>query len=602
MKTTYKTKRNLLGLLAVAGIGLLGGASASAWGPERATFTMDSPATYPVFNSITDNPTIGDERDFVRVGEIHADVTSMKNEINVIPGKQYLVYIYFHNNASATFNDSAHNNSGVATGARVSTLFPTILTAGQKGKVSATITANNTNPLSVWDEAYMTTSTGKVLLSYVEGSAKIYNDWQANDSIMPSTMFTEGGALIGLNTLNGIIPGCEEYHGVITYVVEAKELSGDIDKVVSKDGKNFKENVEVKAGEEVTFKLTVKNTGDVKLSNATVKDSLPAGMSLVPGSVQLWANESNTKETISDDIVKNGINLGTIGTGNTVYITYRAKASENFKCKGTNLVNTVRLTYDSDKTTGDYVEDTSKVVVTKENCEDERKKPGFEIDKKASLDGQNWVDDIKIKPGDTVSFKITYKNTGNVVNHGVIVKDVLDSANGMELVADSVEITRSTEGSDGVGGAIMAIVLGEGESVFDADGALIGDVSAGEIITVSYKVKFTAEYDKCEITKLFNNASVSGTPEGANEATIVNDSVEIQVDRTDEDCNPVPEEYPNTGPVEIAMAIAIALGIGGGGYYFYRTKKSLKTIEGTAAGKDVATPEIKPEEPKIDMK
>jgi uncharacterized protein HemX len=38
------------------------------------------------------------------------------------------------------------------------------------------------------------------------------------------------------------------------------------------------------------------------------------------------------------------------------------------------------------------------------------------------------------------------------------------------------------------------------------------------------------------------------------------------------------------------MAIVIALGIGGGGYYFYRTKKSLKTIEGAATGKDAGTP------------
>ena len=214
--TKFKTifKAIVLAILTV-NLGLLS-RNASAWGPERPTFTMESPATYAVFNSITNNPTIGDERDFVRVGEINTDVTELKNEVEVVPGKQYLVYIYFHNNASTTYNDLAHDRVGIALRTRMSTLFPTVLTPSDKGKVSATITADNTNPVSVWDEAYFTTRTSKVLLSYVEGSAKIYNDWAANGSVMPSSLFTSDGTLVGLNALNGVIPGCEEYHGVVT--------------------------------------------------------------------------------------------------------------------------------------------------------------------------------------------------------------------------------------------------------------------------------------------------------------------------------------------------------------------------------------------------
>ena len=67
-----------ISLATALGLSLTGFISASAWGPERATFTMENPASYPTFNSITDNPTIGDERDFVRVGEINADVTDLK--------------------------------------------------------------------------------------------------------------------------------------------------------------------------------------------------------------------------------------------------------------------------------------------------------------------------------------------------------------------------------------------------------------------------------------------------------------------------------------------------------------------------------------------
>lgn len=361
-------KKILTSTFAVLGLSLMSLASASAWGPERPTFTMAEPASYPTFNSIIDNPTIGDERDFVRVGEINADVTSLKNEIEVIPGKQYLVYVYFHNNASATYNDSAHNNVGIALRTRMSTSFSTVITPENRGTITATVTADNSNPLSVWDEAYMTTATDKVLLRYVAGSAKIYNDWEANGSVMPSSLFTEDGTLLGLNSLNGVVPGCEEYHGVVTYVLQAEELGGSIDKTVSKDGENYAKDVEINPGEELYFKLTIQNTGDVALTNATIKDTLPAGLTLVPGSVGLSANDSTTVDPLSDNLIIDGYNLGTIGTGNTVYITYRAKADDDFSCDGLNLINTATLTYDSEVSTGDSKEDSTAINIKKDDC------------------------------------------------------------------------------------------------------------------------------------------------------------------------------------------------------------------------------------------
>ena len=37
------------------------------WEPDRKKFTMEEPAPYAVFNSIIDNPLVGDERSFVRI-------------------------------------------------------------------------------------------------------------------------------------------------------------------------------------------------------------------------------------------------------------------------------------------------------------------------------------------------------------------------------------------------------------------------------------------------------------------------------------------------------------------------------------------------------
>lgn len=375
MNKSFRIKSISASIAASFGISLMIASSVSAWGPERTTFTMEKPATYPTFNSITNNPTIGDERDFVRIGKINADVTDLKNEIEVEPGNQYLVYVYFHNNASSTYNDSAHNNSGVALQTRMATSFSTVLTPEKKGEVTATIKANNSNPAAVWDEAYMTTKTEKVLMRYVEGSAKIRNDWKTNGGIMPQSLFTQEGALLGLNALNGVIPGCEEYHGIVTYVLQAEELGGSIEKKVSKDGEKYTEAVNIAPGEEVFFRLTIRNTGDIALTNATVKDTLPGGLSLVPGSVTLRANESTVDEQLSDNILGTGYNLGTIGTGNTVYITYKAKAGEDFDCEGKNLINNGTLTYDSENKNGDSKTDEATVIVKKNDCEEPEDPP-----------------------------------------------------------------------------------------------------------------------------------------------------------------------------------------------------------------------------------
>lgn len=443
-------KRNFLkGIATTFILSMITIASASAWGPERTTFTMESPASYPTFNSITNNPTIGDERDFVRVGEINADVTDLKNEIKVVPGRQYLVYVYFHNNASATYNDSAHNNVGVALRTRMSSSFSTVLTPANKGTITATITAENSNPLSVWDEAYMTTDTEKVLLHYVAGSAKIYNDWKANGSVMPSSLFTEEGTLLGLNALNGVIPGCEEYHGVVTYVLQADELGGSIEKSVSKDGTTFSKSVNLAPGEEAIYQLTIMNTGDVALTNATIKDTLPTGLTLVPGSVKLRANSSTTWDELSDNIFGTGYNLGTVGTGNVIYIQYKVTAGADFDCEGTELTNKATLTYDSDQASGETKETSTTITVKKTDCEE------------------------PVIPLDTC----------------------------------------------------------------ETNPAL----------------------PECQEKNCKTNPEMEGC-----------------------------QELPETGPVEIIMAIVVIAGIAGAGYYLYRTRKTLKTVEGDVSGKDLS--------------
>lgn len=188
------------------------------WGPERKTFTWVDPAPYATFNSITDNPSLGDERNFVRIREVK-DGERYKDEVTIEAGKIYEVYIYYHNNADA--HDIGKTAIGIADGASVKSSFPATINAGKKATVTATLFASDTDPLAVWDGAYLIASEN-VKLEYVSGSAIIHNGGELNGSAMnPDELFGDG-TLLGYDKFSGLLPGCNEYAGYITYQIEAK--------------------------------------------------------------------------------------------------------------------------------------------------------------------------------------------------------------------------------------------------------------------------------------------------------------------------------------------------------------------------------------------
>ncbi len=176
--------------------------------------------------------------------------------------------------------------------------------------------------------------------------------------------------------------------------------------------------------------------------------------------------------------------------------------------------------------------------------------PGYDISKKVRVDGtDNWQDSATVKPGDTVEYKLTFKNTGNTLEKEIRLFDILDTGNGMEYVEGSLGVTRSVEGDSITGGAIAPV--DPDPAFFTEDGMLIGDVRAGETITATYKVKFTGENnEKCKISTLYNNARVSSKIEGS-DVVVVRANAEVKVDRTGEECDtptPTPTHAPTPDP------------------------------------------------------
>lgn len=345
MKDKKTNKKKIYVSLFVAA--LLGGALlnvvkfttfASAWGPERKTWTMADPAEYATFNSITDNTSVGDERDFVRIAEAVTEGTSTAvNEIHVQGGKDYVVTIYYHNDAASIYNKVDYNYIGVAQKTRLSAAFPSELEAGAKGQVDGLIYSVTANPEEVWDEAYLIADE-KVKLSYVTGSAKIYNNWSLSGSEVNSTeLFSADGTYLGVKEFNGLIPGCAEYSGTVVFRIHAEGVvepssTFEMDKKVSVDGgATWVDSVAMKPGEEAEFRITFRNTGNLTQS-ITVFDTLEngKGMNYVPLSARIVANGTTTivREDDGGDLFKNGVAVGEIKPGETAEVYYKVKISE----------------------------------------------------------------------------------------------------------------------------------------------------------------------------------------------------------------------------------------------------------------------------------
>ena len=372
-QTNIKFKRRLtVAGFAALMLAVLAPVVAFAGGPTRDTYTMKEPADHVTFNSITDNPTLGDERNFVRVAEAGANGV-FSDEVKIVPGKEYEVYIGYHNNAASSLNASG---VGMAMDARISSQFPSTVSASNKGKVSAIISATNATPKEVWDEAYFTTdSKADVILRYVEDSATIYNGGALNGTKLGGEyLFSEKGIYIGYNKLSGKLPGCAEYSGHIIYRVRAEQVAAKVTKSASLDGVNFFKVVNPKPGDTVTYKVEFENTGTVDLSKVTFHDKLPAGVTLVPGSTLLVNNANPNGTTMVDTIGQNGFQTGTYGPGAKATLTYKVKVNDdvvaNGVCGTNKFVNTIYVDNSNGKDGGE-VSDSSTLEIERTCTEGE---------------------------------------------------------------------------------------------------------------------------------------------------------------------------------------------------------------------------------------
>ena len=381
---TTKSQKQLTKWLPLVGLAILAGAATlslsmfgfghsvlaegeDSWGPtDRETFTWQTPSTYVTFNSITDNPTLGDERNFVRVRE--AGTGTYGDSVDIEVGKTYEVYIYVHNNSSANLNSSGE---GLAQNVTLSTILPEKIENGQSGIVKATISASNATPQSVWDTAYLTNKSGKtVYMRYVYDSAVITNAGSASGSILDAdSLFSENGAFLAYSSNYwGVIPGCNEYAGYVTYQVVADSPEFSATKEVSlADEDNFADNVTTTPGTTLDFTINYANSGTTEQTSVTVYDSLPEELSFVPGSVVVTRDDGTVVELENGDLLfSDGIVIGDYAAGQSATISYQATIAdaESFACGDSTVYNQSKVA-----TANGTITDRTQITVNRV-CED----------------------------------------------------------------------------------------------------------------------------------------------------------------------------------------------------------------------------------------
>ena len=297
-----------------------------AWDPARPSFTIEKPADYITFNSITNNPVIGgDEKDFVGIREVGSNA-KWTNNMKVQNGKEYYVRMYVHNNAASNLNLVAEN---VVAKLNVPT------TTAKNVTVQGQISASNAKPNTVWDEATFS-SDNDFNLAYVAGSALFENNGMGTTKL-PDSIVNNTGAKLGYDKLDGKIPGCFQYAGYVTVKVKAQVSQPQektniyLAKTVrnkTNGEKSWVETVNAKSGDTVQFQIHAKNTGSAGIQNLVIRDILPKGLNYVAGSTKLY-NTSNPKGLkVSDNVIQNsGINIGSYQPNGDAYVRFDATVS-----------------------------------------------------------------------------------------------------------------------------------------------------------------------------------------------------------------------------------------------------------------------------------
>ena len=277
----------------------------------------------------------------------------------------------------------------------------------------------------------------------------------------PATVTAGETATVTLtNTYNKLVPGLD--------------VTKTLDKV---NGEVYTEDSMVKVDDELTYTITVKNTGDTTLSNIAVTDTIANGSGTV------------TLTTESEDVTIDGatatIEELAAGADVTITATYKVVEAD----AGKTITNTA-------------------VAKASDGTEDEPDNPPA-----VEVENPDWtvtktVDNATPNVGDTITYTIHVTNTGNTTLNGLTVTDTMD---GDRTVTWVTPLPPNVTDDDG-DGILTVSGLAPNKDV---------------VITATYKVVATDAGATFKNTVTVSDGTTSETPDEPPEVTVSNPNVSI---------------------------------------------------------------------------
>ncbi|MCL2869543.1 DUF11 domain-containing protein [Candidatus Saccharibacteria bacterium] len=370
LKISNKTLGFIAGTIVMA-LAMIISVAAFAWGPDRTTYTIEKPANKVTFNSMTDNPNYGDERNFLIAKGANESTSSWRDVVNVSQDGEYTVRLYVHNNAAANLNLVAKD-----TKAQIS--LPN--TWANSIDVNGYLSASNATPAQIWDQVTFKGTSTRIHIAYITGSARYFNNVNPSTGFVIPDSVVSSGALIGYEKMDGNVPGCYQYSGILTIRVKVtteKDPGFTVEKKVRLHGStDWVKIVNAKPGEQVDYQIGYKNTGTAQQNNVIAKDQLPIGVTYKNSTTTLRnaANpDGNGLRVASNNLITTkGINIGNYAAGANAYVRFTATlpAAKDLRCGKNTLTNTGSIETDNGAKS-----DTANVVIDVE-CAPNECKPG----------------------------------------------------------------------------------------------------------------------------------------------------------------------------------------------------------------------------------
>ncbi|WP_342572744.1 hypothetical protein MKY85_12730 [Paenibacillus sp. FSL R5-0749] len=206
------------------------------------------------------------------------------------------------------------------------------------------------------------------------------------------------------------------------------------------------------AGDSVLYTVTVSNAGTASAASVVLSDSLPAGLTFIPGSVTVAGIPRPTLDVTA------GIPLGSLNLSSSVVITYRALIAQDASIL--QLVNSANAAFTFQSVAGGAV---ITGVIPSNNSTLPVYSPNLSIVKSAST--------TNATVGDQVTYTLQVTNGGNV-GANVTITDNIPSG------------STYVPGSFRVNGTVIA-------GANPVTGVNLGSLAAGSLTTITFQVSVT---------------------------------------------------------------------------------------------------------------